>query len=57
MKFADVAENVKQLAWTPLPNDEFIFELLPAYSKPKATIALLKSGQRDAGLMRREIAA
>ena len=45
MKYAGVAENVKQLVENPPPNDEFIYELLLAYGTPKATIARLKSGQ------------
>jgi hypothetical protein len=47
MKFAEVAENVKQLVDNPPPNDGFIFELLLAYGTPKATIARLKSGQAN----------
>jgi hypothetical protein len=45
MKFAEVAENVKQLAENPPPRDEFIAALLLAYGTPKATIARLKAGQ------------
>lgn len=61
MKFAEVAENVRQLvesraretgcctrqqrSGNPPPRDEFIFELLLAYGTPKATIARLKAGQ------------
>jgi hypothetical protein len=45
MKFAEVAENVKQLAGNPPAQDEFIYELLLAYGTPKATIARLKAGQ------------
>jgi len=44
MKFAEVAENVKQLVENPPAKDEFIYELLLAYGTPKATIARLKSG-------------
>ena len=44
MKFAEVAENVKQLVECPPAKDEFIYELLLAYGTPKATIARLKSG-------------
>lgn len=45
MKFAEVAENVKQLVENTLPKDEFIYALLLAYGTPKATIARLKAGQ------------
>lgn len=45
MKFAEVAENVRQLVESPPAKDEFIFELLLAYGTPKATIARLKAGQ------------
>ncbi len=44
MKFAEVAENVKQLVESPPDKDEFIVELLLAYGTPKATISRLKSG-------------
>jgi hypothetical protein len=44
MKFAEVAENVKQLGEAPSAKDEFIHELLLAYGTPKATIARLKAG-------------
>jgi hypothetical protein len=45
MKFAEVAENVKQLVENPPDQDEFIYALLLAYGTPKATIARMKSGQ------------
>ena len=45
MKFAEVAENVKQLVEHPPAQDEFIYVLLLAYGTPKATIARLKAGQ------------
>ena len=61
MKFAEVAENVKQLvasracetgcrarqqrSGNPPAKDEFIYELLLAYGTPRATIARLKAGQ------------
>ncbi|MDD2236916.1 MAG: N-6 DNA methylase [Kiritimatiellae bacterium] len=45
MKYAEVAENVKQLVENPPPKAEFIYALLPAYGTPKATISRLKAGQ------------
>jgi len=45
MKYAEVAENVKQLVDELPPQNEFIYELLLAYGTPKATVARLKSGQ------------
>lgn len=45
MKFAEVAENVKQLVENPPSKDGFIFELLLAHGSPKATIARLKAGR------------
>ncbi|MBW2186889.1 MAG: class I SAM-dependent DNA methyltransferase [Deltaproteobacteria bacterium] len=45
MKYAQVAENVKQLLAELPAQDEFIYELLLAYGVPKATIARLKKGQ------------
>ena len=45
MKYAQVAENVKQLLVELPAQDEFIYELLLAYGLPKATIARLKKGQ------------
>lgn len=44
MKYADVAENVKQLLGNLPSQDEFIFELLLAYGKPKASITRLRQG-------------
>jgi type I restriction-modification system DNA methylase subunit len=44
MKFADVAENMKQLVDNPPTKDEFIYALLLAYGTPKATIKRLKTG-------------
>lgn len=44
MKYADVAENVRQLLEDLPPQDEFIYELLRAYGKPKASITRLKQG-------------
>ena len=45
MKYAEVAENVKQLLYELPPQNEFIHALLLAYGTPKATVARLKSGQ------------
>ncbi len=42
MKYAEVAENVKQLVENKPSEDEFIYELLLAYNTPKATVARLK---------------
>ena len=47
MKFAEVAENVKQLVENPPAKDEFIYELLLAYDTPRATISRLKKGELD----------
>ncbi len=44
MKYADVAENVRQLLVDMPSHDEFIYELLLAYGKPKASITRLKQG-------------
>jgi hypothetical protein len=44
MKYADVVENVKRLLDNMPSQDEFIFELLLAYGKPKASITRLKQG-------------
>jgi len=44
MKYADVAENVRLLLDEMPSQDEFIFELLLAYGKPKASITRLKQG-------------
>uniref|UniRef100_UPI00356AE3C9 DNA methyltransferase n=1 Tax=Pontiella sp. TaxID=2837462 RepID=UPI00356AE3C9 len=44
MKYADVAENVRRLMGDLPPQDEFIYELLLAYGKPKASITRLKQG-------------
>jgi hypothetical protein len=55
MKFAEVAENVKQLVEEPPPSDEFIFELLLAYGTPNATISRLKSGQANLAKERGEV--
>ncbi len=45
MKFAEVAENVKQLVERPPAQAEFIYALLLAYGTPNATISRLKAGQ------------
>jgi hypothetical protein len=47
MKFAEVAENVKQLVATPPPKDEFIYALLLAYGTPKNTVTLAQKGARN----------
>jgi hypothetical protein len=47
MKFAEVAENVKQLVGNPPSNGEFIYELLLAYGTPRATIDRLKKGPQN----------
>ena len=44
MKYADVAENVRQLLDELPSQDEFIYELLLAYGSPKASITRLKQG-------------
>jgi hypothetical protein len=44
MKYADVAENVRHLLDDRPSQDEFIYELLLAYGKPKASITRLKQG-------------
>jgi len=44
MKYADVAENVRLLLEDLPSQDEFIYELLLAYGKPKASITRLKQG-------------
>jgi len=47
MKFAEVAENVKQLVEHPPAQDDFIYALLLAYGTPDATIKQLRSGVRN----------
>lgn len=47
MKYAEVAENVKQLVESPPAKEEFIVELLLAYDPPRATISRLKKGELD----------
>jgi hypothetical protein len=44
MKYADVVENVRRLLDDRPPQDVFIYELLLAYGKPKASITRLKQG-------------
>lgn len=47
MRYAEVAENVKQLI-RELPSEaEFIFAFLSAFGTPKASIARLRSGQMN----------
>jgi hypothetical protein len=47
MKFAEVAENVKQLVEHPPAQADFIYALLLTYGTPKATIDRLKKGQQN----------
>lgn len=47
MKFAEVAENVKQLVEHPPAQDDFIYALLLTYGTPKATIDRLKKGPQN----------
>ncbi|MEA3363183.1 MAG: hypothetical protein U9Q61_07955 [Thermodesulfobacteriota bacterium] len=51
MKYAEVAENVKRLLDNLPAEEEFISELLLAYSTPKVTIARLKSGWLNSTLL------
>jgi hypothetical protein len=44
MKYADVGANVRLLLEDLPSQDEFIYELLLAYGKPKASITRLKQG-------------